>query len=562
MKKVVKRAAGSLRAARELYRKLGRIERLSLILAAVIVGLAVAVLTGLEGTASYRQVVIGDDAENGMDLQRQASRLQEAGIDWREARTSTGARALEVPESAHAKALRALDLETPRRSLDAGSEPLDRGSFLETPDRLEARLRDANRKKIEQAILWNGNIRTATIALSSSRRASILAQSRDVGDSAAVALFLRPGVPSLRRQEADGIREMVRCAFGIRLERISISDNLFNRYEVAKASDGSGLILEKEDHLRSLLKEEIQRLYGKLFEDHEFYVGLMVSLSPQSSSIEKKAVQRHNSFLLETKSTVERVAEDVPGGILSAGAPPILLRETVESIPFDSFEKTLTDVPPGELIGVSVMIHFDLDAVERVESARRESSRNNPPVPALLPGEREAVVQVFAAREEDAIRGLLSTHGSVQVSVMVHPFRKPPADPPSDATQIATLEPAPFLSLASSWALRWWRPLAILGALLIFGAVVRALARKRSAASSVEAWAASPATAGVEGSGGAAEPEWNLSRSHRPGERLGVLGGVADINSAVRERPEVAASVLRLWLAQDSDEMKEELARA
>jgi hypothetical protein len=534
LKELLKRVAGGIHSGAERYRKLSGAERIAYAVVAAVAVVAVFWLAGM-GEAPDDRGAGDDGVEPGH--RRAAAGVETVGAD---------------------------------RATAEGSEWTNGGSILETPDRLDARLREFNRRKIEQAILYIPDVQSATIALSHARR-SVLSRSRDDGDSAAVVLCLRRGVEALHTRETDGIREMVRGAFGIRSERISINDNRGNHYEAlsekdAEAEASTFHVQEKEDRWRTLIKEDIQQMYSRVFAPRDFYVGVIVSLSPQRSSIEKKEMDREKSFKLETKNEFERGADATSGGILSAADGPISVRESSTSVPCESYEKTLTDIPPGELKGVSVVVHLDLDAVERVEAARREipgtRSGTDSSLAVIAPSDREALIKGYVARQEESLRSFLKVLGNTSVTVMVHPFVKPQPEATQVAAQrLGALEPAPIGSDVFAWLERSWRSIAAWLAIAFSAVVLFKALRRRRAVAGADEWA--NLSAGASGGAAAAafreaaETEWQARRPQRFPDRLGVLRSVDDSGASVREHPEVAASVLRLWLAQEPEDAKE-----
>ena len=110
-------------------------------------------------------------------------------------------------------------------------------SFWATPRQNDERLRDLNRRRVELAIQENVRIAKATLVLSRAP-SSRGALQKGSEDSAALTITLAQGVPELARGEADSIRSIVECAFGLRPERIVITDN-FHRFHRAYNDAGA-----------------------------------------------------------------------------------------------------------------------------------------------------------------------------------------------------------------------------------------------------------------------------------------------------------------------------------
>jgi hypothetical protein len=177
----LKIAAGRAHGLRESFRKLPRARRISLLLG----GAALAALSVLPFTGRGRDPLPETSA----------------------------AGALERGEAAPAgAAARESDLEPAPPSL------------WETPRQVEERSREHNRRRVEQAIEENPRIARARLVLSRAQPARSALQ-RAAEDSAAVTLTLAPGVRQLDREEADSIRSIVECAFNVRPERVSMTDN-------------------------------------------------------------------------------------------------------------------------------------------------------------------------------------------------------------------------------------------------------------------------------------------------------------------------------------------------
>jgi len=86
---------------------------------------------------------------------------------------------------------------------------------LETPDKFQAKLREATCAKLAMVLRSNDRIEEGTVVCSPPSQ-SRFAQSGDTGSSAAVFLKLKKEVAGLSRQEADAIRHTVSCALGLK----------------------------------------------------------------------------------------------------------------------------------------------------------------------------------------------------------------------------------------------------------------------------------------------------------------------------------------------------------
>jgi hypothetical protein len=454
-----------------------------------------------------------------------------------------------------------------------GDWPYKSGSLIETQGQLEAKLLNYHRLRMEQAILWNKNIEKVTIGLAHSPSPSYVGE-RSGGNSAAVVLQLATGVTMLSRAEADSIRGMVSSAFNLKPERVSISDNGGRSYPPASGGAVPLDIQAEEDRYRTEIQGVVQGHFRPAFREDEFYVGVIVSLSTQRSSVEREEVDRDKTFTRPTRTEYlkedERPVKDDPstGGILSPErSHHAIIHETTEEKPFASIEKTKIDIPPGQVKAVSVNVLLDLEAVERIlgkEPFRRPSlPREQGGLAsgstlgqgrAVVSGmEREESIKDYEKRQEDVLGKLLSPMVASSVCVMVHPFSRTEAPVGPKAPSLAATGPA-FPETGSAWLPPSWK--AILGisamALLLFSLLAVLLSHIK------QSWPGrglDPAYALPGRSGGLGEDSarqaFRRERSSAGSLQDGILRSVSDISTLVRKRPDVAASVLRFWLSQD-----------
>lgn len=508
----LKRAAGGALSSRERFRKLPRARKAMLIIA---VGAAASVIVWPflgSGPGGSSRAEGGSGAGSANDAGPRA-----AGRDDGEA-------------------------ESPRGAL----------SIWESPRLIEERSRENNRRRVEQAMEQNPRIRKADIVISRAAPAR-RALDRAGEDSASVTLSLAPGVRELGRDEADSIRTLIECAFNVRPERVSITDNYLRSYNDAPEPRASSRLLEAEERLRLGIKEDVEEHYARVFAREEFNVSALVYLSSEQSSVEEESVDPSKSFTKPTVSTIEREeGSDPPGGEGGLLAPPPVFRrrlfkETLEETPFVSRSKTIKEIPPGSVQGVSLTALFDLEAVEKViardaQPGARLSGGGGDPARlrhALWHApERDVAIAAFVAKEEEALRTFLRPLGDPQVKVLVHPFaRRPAGDPAPFSPAVAALPPGPDDgSSAVTWAL------ALLAVGLLAGATALAIRHAR------------PLARGSASN--RRQRGWKLSTASAGAMTLGedVLRSVTRTNGAVRENPEAAASVLRFWLSQDVED--------
>lgn len=575
LKHFLERAAGSISPGRDLYRKLSRPQKISLLLVVGILSFALF-LSFFPGTQPpYRALLIGEGPEGAARLQLLVSRLQENSIPWRERNESSGLRAIEVPDGeSYQRALQLLGKEGDPSSTSSGDWPY-KGGFLESPDRFKEKLLEYHRRRIEQAILWNKNIEKVTIGLPPSPGQRFVGE-RGSGDSAAVVLQLKSGVTALSRSETDAIRSMVSSAFNLRPEKVSLSDNAGHSYQLASGPSVPLDIQEEEDRCRSKILRVIQGYCRNAFREDEFYVGVIVSLSTQRSSVEREEVDRDKTFNMPTKSeyeeTDQKPLKDDPstGGILTESSHHFVLkREKTDERTFPTREKTRIDIPPGQVKAVSVSVLLDLEAVERVLGKTEASRRKLPGDPddgrdelAFLPKQdREAMIQDYVKGQEDSLGSLLKAFESPSIRVMVHPFNKLEPSTISPAPLVtASAGPEPLGTIAPGLFAAWKEVLWISALALLLCFVVLELFRRLKQGRAPDLAYAVPGALDGSADWGSASRQGSAGLSPRRGRNVqgtlqdGILRSVSDISTLVRGRPDVAASVLRFWLSQDGDD--------
>jgi len=512
----LKRATGRAQGLREDFRKLPRARRIALLLAAgAAVSLAILPFLG------SRPGVLPETTAEGSPAAGTGSHV--------------------APSAAFD---RARELES------AVASP----SLWETSRQAEERLRDLNRQRVEHAIEQNVRIAKASLVLSRAP-SSRSALQRGGDDSAALTINLSPGVQELGHGEADSIRSIVECAFGLRPERVSITDNFHRAYNDAGAPRSTTRVSEAQEELRLEVMHAVEDIYASVFGRKYFKISAIVRLSAERSSVEKIAMDPDASITRPTRSEFEREEGSDPGpiegGLMAppAGALRRVLREITEEKTFVSQSKINTDIPPGAVQGVSLTALFDLEAVERVIARDARPRGRGDRIGADPAGlshalwqapERSLAVAAFVAKQEEMLRMFLGPLGNPHVKVLVHPFVEAEADEPElPGPGLAAALPPERRSQVGTWVLT-----AFLGAGAI--AAVLLIARRSSL------FAGHPMTSSM-GAGG-----WKSVRREHAADTtsLGedVLRTVTRTNGAVRENPEAAASVLRFWLSQDTTE--------
>ena len=200
-----------------------------------------------------------------------------------------------------------------------------------------------------------------------------------------MVLQLKIGVPMLSRSEAESIRSMVSSAFNSRAQKVSITDNAGHSYPPESAGAVPLDIQAEEDRCRTKIQEVIQGYYRNAFREDEFYVGVMVSLSSQRSSVEREEVDQEKSFSRPTRSEYLREDEKSPkdeastGGILSPESPhKVVIQEKTEEVPFVTRAKTTIDTPPGQVKAGSASLERSPPAGNPQPSKPRRDARQPP----------------------------------------------------------------------------------------------------------------------------------------------------------------------------------------
>ena len=428
--------------------------------------------------------------------------------------------------------------------------------WLESPEKFDAKLLHTKLGAIERAILWNEQIQKARIVLHRGHKRHWL-RAEPEGSSAAVMLRLANGVARLTSGHARSIRSTLQSAFALESSTVSITDHRGNIYspgddasaEGATAADGVGA-----GALRRQILQQVSRFFAPLFNEDSFVVGVNVYLSRRTSKLETEAYDADSTVSLPRRIEFERQELSAAGGLGAAptltSVPSTALRvsdtltesrnvrtyERSEEENFPGRRREITDVPAGEVEAVSVNVLIDRNAVER------------------LVGVEGATLSDYLTRQERFIERSLP-YPNTRVTVAAESFSlwNDPAlgPPPMVASEASVPPPIPSSGqAASAWAGRWW-PTFVGGALFLVAIVTLAFVLLRNRAAMPDAdeiEVGIPLGAGLPVTTGGVVDR---------GRREGLFQSLDDTSRRVEEKPEVAASVLRLWLAQDSENLQE-----
>jgi len=531
LKEAFRRLAGSIVSGMELYRKLSRSQQISLLLVAGLVVFFLGFFTVSPGRSPGSRGEGEKAAAGGRGSASQGSGDSDStGFGW----------------------------------------PYKSGGLLdlETPDKFQAKLREATCAKLAMVLRSNDRIEEGTVVCSPPSQ-SRFAQSGDTGSSAAVFLKLKKEVAGLSRQEADAIRHTVSCALGLKPERISIADDRGRSYKASSDPAEAEALHDREERWRTLISDAVGEYFSKSFSPGEFYVAVMVYLSPESRSIDKEEFDERRSFTKSKKTEWERVArprgrEEAQGGLISPeDSPTVQTRETTEEVPFATREKTHTSIPPGSINGISVCALLDSDAVRRARAKDPQALQGTEGRQNGRPSASQGL-ESYLALHEEALLSLLDPYENVSVKVLVHPFEKTePVKASTPPEGVAVVFPPKGERAAETAS--WWAPTLIsLGALTVLVSVIWVLRHRQrrlpmpgefvfegSSGQDLRAAGAGGSLWGGKHGVGEALRDWSQrTGGFSPGEES-FLRGVEETSRLVRKRPEVASSVLRAWLAQD-----------
>ena len=469
---------------------------------------------------------------------------------------------------------------------------LDDGSWLDPPGSQEAKRLEKKKRAVEKSILWSRKIRRARISIQRGQTPRFRSAAK-TPDTAAVMLDLKPGVDALPPAAIDAIRSTIQHSFNVAPKHVLVT--VVSNDEIREAVAGGD-----EPDLQRSLRAEIIRLCDRVFAPEEYSLAVTVVQSVRSESRETRQFDPDTTLRIQKRVVIEHT----PGGL---GKLP-MTRKIDDGEVLSSVERSVVKIPAGELQAVQVNLLLDLRAVrvlaregaplldlppsaEPLEStlsaeerltARFEAfignliPREGPlkrqvrvwaipfkaapfeAAPRLNPGELAGVIPGYRDRDDSAkkLQGVLPPKGrrpgGDQITVVEK--RKAGTETSTRGTSrrglLGKVDPGALVPLGIAVALSiavvgWW--------------LVRWLGRTgledEEPSEGVELSGARQA--GYHATDLAGEIE-----AGRPTSALGplqprfaedLLETVDRASASVRERPEMAASVLRLWLAQDTE---------
>ncbi len=567
-----------------LLRKLSLSQKITILLLSVMVGGTVVLIVGLSSGETYVKLGPAGDAKS---VEEMKGLLERSGIPYR---PGAEGGVLEVAGS-HAAQARWLVAESGIASAKGSNFDwlFGEGSFLDTESRIDQRLLESRKRTIEESIRWSPNIRDARVVIQRGPE-PIYATQPTGAESASVAVALRGGVEALTRSEAATIRNLVSGAFRIPGQNIQVTDDKLRSYPHLESS-GAG-ITEEDDRTRKIVQTTVEGLLSRMYRPAEFVVGVLADFSSRRTQRihevydpEKVATAEKSSFK-ETETTKRGSGAPVgvepnvaAGGLGTAQPVPAVdttSRDKKETVFENRFTllKEQTDVPAGELKGLSVNVVLDRAAVRRVLQAeewtrvgadRRQAEKVESPSDIanftvdsrLGTANLDAAIEAYRAIQtrflQDQLPGSLEK-ARVNVSVVMFPQPQMPVE-------LAASE------RFWSWSREHWADLllagvAVVGVFVVYQMFRRALPQPldvppldetqlieegRAADAEVEslekrlanAPAAASAPAAAEKTG---DPEVDA-----------MLVAVHDVVAISKESPETAAGVVKLWMLQDGE---------
>ncbi len=401
------------------------------------------------------------------------------------------------------------------------------------------RLADEKRRRVQEFICWAANIELAGLEIDAPMQSPLRKYRTD--GSATVTLFVASGVERLTAREVGRVRRIVCGAYGLSPEVVMVTDNVGNSYGVEE--DDSE---EDDDRYRANLEKDIRELISGLFAENEFKLVV-------------RSFQRRPA----------RYGSGIGGLLVGGNFGRIDL-----SLPREASIRTAwtrSTQGAGAEREVIVVMNFDAVAVRRLLETNGGSFRS---------------IDEFKAGQRQAIQCLAFPHVS-HVSVLVNPLTEPPSivEAPGGPGVILAGEGGGWWrnwGMWQDWLERNWPFVAMVSAVLIalIGAV--AVSRRRVSSgrgSSLKGDGAArrslagkagrsreAANSNVGSAGQAGQTPWRLFAGRADGGRAAarddlltgangqdsLLSATDRMSEWVRERPQTAASVLRVWLAQPS----------
>ena len=390
------------------------------------------------------------------------------------------------------------------RRLDIDASGLS--GLVRDPEKLRIREEETKRRYVEESVAMNPNIHTVRVMVNRSPQGMF--DKKPGKGTAGVSLQLKPQLERLSDRETGSIRHLVHGALGIPLDDIQIVDQHGNQY-----NSRSFEARDAED-LRRKIRHVVEGFYLGPYEAWEFRVGVMTHVSSQNRKEEEIHVDRDKSFSLPRRTERQSGEGERPGSV------------TIEEEPHVSKTKTTTTIPAGEVLGIGVTVSLDKQAVRRVlekEDQISGLSEKKSPVRGL-----DRRIRAYE-RQQVEILAKQIPYPNVTVEVSATAFSgATPYVTDSAAVAATGKKAAPWTRSAAFFFAVTSVPIVVLVCFLVY--------RRRRRRDEPRGDVSAAETDAV--------PQ-NLTPCQ---ETLELALEAAQV---VRDRPDVAASILRLWVTED-----------
>ncbi len=368
----------------------------------------------------------------------------------------------------------------------------DGTSITDSPALMDKRFLESRKREVADTLSHFEKVSAARLHVEK-KKASPFATQSNFNDTAAVVLTLSAGTDELSKKEAAMIRRLVAGAFNLRPQNIQLSDRR-KHYPYVDSQNGMSLS-DEQDRFKTEALLTLQQLYGKIFSPSEFVVGVIVDVSQERSKISNVEYDPEKLATSATeKTTTKETGTRQPGNPVGAGPNAGAsvnptgavngtstavsenedreITRTVNEVRF-SEKKTQTDIPAGQLLGVSVNLVLDRNAVLRVLAEDGSFTEEEPADAQQKPAWRQ--------KQNDAINNFVQQHDGIvkaqfpyqtaQVTTKVSVVSFPKTPEPEEVA---------FAGSFSGWFSNYWKDvglgvIALVGLLVFFAVLKRAV---------------------------------------------------------------------------------------
>lgn len=356
------------RQVEELFQKLSMAQRLSVVMLAATMVLALIMLIVWSGGSQFEPLFTNLKDVDPDFIQRVTAKLDELAIEYQhEADT------ILVAKGKRGQAMASLSREQllPQPKNIWGW--LENDSLTETEPRLYLKQMQSIRGHLEMMISAFPEVKAARLNFTPPKRRREILYEHEVNDGkAAVMVELKWGQERLSEKTWLGIANLVSSAIpNLPVHHVQISDSAGNSYSAPDPGDAlskAGLLLAQKKSHEDHLEDQVLKHLGNIAPDVSVVVS--VTLVDETTEIKQHKIDPDN-FTKEhdwsrDENTLEKRPQGVPGVIPNAAATipggPEATGETVlkEQENWKDFDKTdtTTTVPPGSVktINASVIL--------------------------------------------------------------------------------------------------------------------------------------------------------------------------------------------------------------